>query len=59
VLSLTELSVHKYFVQLKDDLFAAGTTTADKVFNTFSDALYIRLAWINEMKDKKCDSSVL
>jgi antitoxin component YwqK of YwqJK toxin-antitoxin module len=43
---------------LKDDLFA-GTTTEDKVFNTFSDALYIRLAWINEMKDKKCDSSVL
>jgi hypothetical protein len=59
VLSLTELSIQKYFVQLKDDLFAAGTTTADKVFNTFSDALYIRLAWINEMKDKKCDSSVL
>jgi hypothetical protein len=46
-------------VQLKDDLFAAGTTTGDKVFNTFSDALYIRLAWINEMKDKKCESSVL
>jgi hypothetical protein len=45
--------------RLKDDLFAAGTTTADKVLNPFSDALYIRLVWINEMKDKKCDSSVL
>jgi hypothetical protein len=58
-LSVTELAIQKYFVQLKDDLFACGTTTCDKVFNTFAEALYIRIAWINEMKDKKCDSSVL
>jgi phage/plasmid-associated DNA primase len=40
VLSSTELSVQKYFVQLKDDLFAAGTTTADKVFNIFRCTVY-------------------
>jgi hypothetical protein len=54
---VTELSVQKYFVQLKDDLFAAGTTTGDKVFNTFSDALYIRLAWFSMMANCKLLSS--
>jgi hypothetical protein len=47
ILSLTEASIQQYFVQLKDDAFAEGVRTADKVFNTFNGKLYIRVAWIN------------
>ena len=58
ILAMTELAVQKYFVQLKDDIFAMGTTTADKVFNTFNTQLFIRFAFVNEIKDKRCDPSV-
>jgi hypothetical protein len=58
LLSMTELAVQKYCVQLKDNTFAANASTADKVYNTFSNGLYIRFAWVNEMKDTKCDPSV-
>jgi hypothetical protein len=59
VLELTALAIQKYFVQLKDNTFVMDSSTADKTFNTFYQALYIRLAWINEPKDKMMDGSIV
>jgi hypothetical protein len=59
ILELTELTVQEYFLQLKADAFAKGTTTVDKMFNTFSAKPYIRVTWVNEMIEKTCDSCAI
>lgn len=57
ILSLTKEAIDCYFKELQNDTFSQSNTKLDKILNTFLKAQYIRITWINELKDSKmCDS---
>lgn len=47
-----------YFKELKNDTFSAGNPKIDKILNTFSKSPFIRVIWVNEMKDVKIDETL-
>lgn len=58
ILELTQLVIQCYFKELKYDTFALGNTKLDKILNTYDKEPYIRISWVNEMKDTKIDDSI-
>jgi hypothetical protein len=56
ILQLTEASFEMYLCKLKNDALVQGNQKADKIFNTFDKAPYIRIIWINEPQDKRMDA---
>jgi hypothetical protein len=58
ILDLTKYATEIYVKQIKPDTFVEGKNT-DKIVNTYEKALYIRLTWLNEPKDRKFDSAFI
>ena len=58
ILELTKQSVEMYLKELKDDTFSLGNSKTDKILNTFVKSPYVRITWINELKDTKMDDSL-
>ena len=44
-------------MELQDNTFAYGNSKIDKILNSFANSPFIRIAWVNEMKDVKLDES--
>jgi hypothetical protein len=57
IMSLTGFAIGCYMQELQDDTFAANNANLSKILNTFKDASYIRIAWLNEMKDTKLNDT--
>jgi hypothetical protein len=57
-LELTAKSIQMYLKELKDDTFSHNNAKADKILNTFDKSPYVRITWINEIKDTKIDDSL-
>lgn len=47
-----------YMIELKNDTFNKGNSKQDKIFNSFLINNLIRIAWVNEMDDKRLDDSL-
>ena len=60
-LLLTQLAIDCYLEELNSDTFsfeASSSNKADKIINTFSNKPYVRIAWINELKDVRLNESL-
>ena len=60
-LQFTQQAIDCYFQELNSDTFSfeAGTSNkSDKIMNTFADKPFVRIAWINELKDVRMNESL-
>jgi phage/plasmid-associated DNA primase len=57
IMKLTMKAFQCYLKEFQDDIFMTNNSKIDKILNTFITAPYIRISWINELKDSKIDSS--
>jgi len=51
IMLLTLACIECYFKELQNNTFAQGNPKIDKILNTFAKSPYIRIMWVNEMKD--------
>ena len=58
MMKMTQKACDAYFTELKGDAFENGNSKQDKIFNQFSINPIIRIAWINEMTDKKINGTL-
>lgn len=58
VLTLTQLSVEVYLQELQSNTFTVGNSKIDKILNSFIKSPHVRIAWVNEMEDKKIDGNL-
>ncbi|CAN0242324.1 unnamed protein product, partial [Ectocarpus fasciculatus] len=58
LMKLLKASLDIYVLELKNNTFTQGNTKIDKILNEFKEKTYLRIAWINEMEDKKLDQSL-
>lgn len=58
IMLLTLACIECYFKELQNNTFAQGNPKIDKILNTFAKSPYIRIIWVNEMKDLKLDESL-
>jgi hypothetical protein len=58
VLLLTQLAIDCYLEELNSDTFSYDNKNSDKIINTFSYKPYVRIAWINELKDTRLNESL-
>jgi len=47
-----------YLIELKSNTFSEGNTKIDKILNELVQNPLLRYAWVNELEDKKVDSSL-
>ena len=58
LMKLLKFAIDVYMLELKNNTFTQGNTKIDKILNEFKEKTYLRIAWINEMEDKKLDQSL-
>ena len=58
IMRMLKFAIDIYMVELKNNTFTEGNTKIDKILNEFLVKSYLRIAWINEMEDKKLDQSL-
>ena len=58
IMKLIKLSIECYMIEFKNDTFSKGNNKQDKIFNSLLINNLCRIAWINEMDDKKIDDSI-
>jgi|LakMenE01Jun11ns_1017448.scaffolds.fasta_scaffold9920123_1 hypothetical protein len=59
-LELVKLCIQDvYFKELKADTFVLNNPKIDKILNSFAGNPQLRVTWINEPKDKRCDGDLL
>lgn len=58
ILDLAKYATEIYVKQIKPDTFTEGKNT-DKIVNTYENAVYIRITWLNEPKDRKFDNAFI
>jgi hypothetical protein len=57
IMIITQNSIECYVQELKDDTFSLNNSKRDKIYNTYRKCRYIRISWVNEMKDIRIDDS--
>ena len=57
-MSLTQLAIECYFVELNSNTFSIDNKNKDKILNSYSNQCQIRISWLNEPKDTKMDISL-
>jgi len=58
IMKMLKYAIDVYMIELKNNTFTEGNTKIDKILNEFKENSYLRMAWINEMEDKKLDQSL-
>ena len=58
LMKMLKCAIDIYMVELKNNTFTEGNNKIDKILNEFKEKAYLRVAWINEMEDKKLDQSL-
>ena len=58
VLLLTQLAIDCYLEELNSDTFSYDNKNSDKIINTFGYKPYVRIAWINGLKDTRLNESL-
>lgn len=58
IMKLIQASIETYLVELSSTTFEAGNPKIDKILNTFDDMPSVRIAWVNELSDKRMDDSL-
>jgi len=58
IMKLTKKTIGVYCEELQSDLFEKGNKNLDKTLNEFDINKMIRIAWVNELSDKKMNESL-
>lgn len=58
ILENTLNSLGCYAKELNNEVFCSKNGKVDKILNTFANSPYIRITWVNEIKDTKLDAAL-
>lgn len=53
IMKMLKFAIDIYLLELKSDTFTEGNNKIDKILNEFLEKAYYRIAWINEMEDRR------